>query len=203
MLTAKGPMTLQQFVAATELSGVDGALFERFLSQHAHLFSKGRDDTYWFTGHQRPVARNYDGLTSALLYALGCFSSGASVEELHWFLCISTVGGTKTITRRSVSRELSRRSDLFVHVSRARYTLVPQAARRARSLPAGSRPPSDLVQNTGNALPIPMIGDHISIMNEPMSPDHGMADAFDDDFGKNEDEFDADGFFDRDFLFRF
>jgi hypothetical protein len=42
---------------------------------------------------------------------------------MHRLLCLSTVGGSKRITRRSVSRELSRRTDLFVHSSRARYVV--------------------------------------------------------------------------------
>ena len=52
--------------------------------------------------------------------------TGASGQELHCFIRLSTAGGKKAITRRCVSRELSRRQDLFLHLSRARYNLIRQ-----------------------------------------------------------------------------
>jgi hypothetical protein len=124
MLTNGGPMTLEAFVQTTQLHGADAGLFERFLSEHASEFTLGPNDTYWFTDQPRPVLRDFESISHALAFALGLFPEGASVEELSWYLCMSTVNGSKAITRRSVSRELSRRTDLFRHLSRARYTLI-------------------------------------------------------------------------------
>lgn len=124
MLTANGPMTIEQFINTTQLSGADANLYNRFLSEHAVEFTKEEDGTYWFTGQPRPQHNDFESISHALVYAFNEFPQGASVEELHWYLCLSTVGGVKEITRRCVSRELSRRTDLFSHLSRARYILL-------------------------------------------------------------------------------
>jgi hypothetical protein len=124
MLMSSGPMTLEQFAQNTQLNGADFRLFERFLDDHSSEFARHPDSTYWFTGQPRPIQRDFESISHALAFALTLSSDGASVEELTWFLCLSTVNTFKTITRRNVSRELSRRTDLFEHLSRARYTLI-------------------------------------------------------------------------------
>jgi hypothetical protein len=125
MLTNHGPLTLQGFVTASQLNGADINLFERFLTEHSAEFTRGADGTYWFTGQPRPIIQDFESISQALQYALSQFPNGASVEELNWFLCMATVTGSKVITRRCVSRELSRRTDLFAHLTRARYILLP------------------------------------------------------------------------------
>jgi hypothetical protein len=55
-------------------------------------------------------------MVQALICACAEFPAGAMIEQLHRLLCLATVGGTKQIERRKVSRELSRRSDLFGRV---------------------------------------------------------------------------------------
>ena len=124
MLTNFGPMSLKQFVEATELSDADSEVFERFLNEHSNIFECGSDGLYWFAGHERPVTMEFRSISQALVYALEYLGDGSTVESLHWLLCMATVTGGKQITRRNVSRELSRRTDLFVHLSRARYGLV-------------------------------------------------------------------------------
>ncbi|KAH0793468.1 hypothetical protein GPJ56_002515 [Histomonas meleagridis] len=156
MLTTNGPMTLEQFVEFTELNGADIKLFEKFLDEHKKEFSLLDNGTYWFTGQTPPVPKNYDNISSALVDAFSSFPLGASVEELHWYLCLSTVGGTKKISRRNVSRELSRRTDLFEHLSRARYTLASQHINRQRphSLPTGFKVPNSFQDPSAFEVPI-------------------------------------------------
>jgi hypothetical protein len=124
MLTSHGPLTLEQLGMLTDLGGVDCAMLEAFLVQHADEYSRDGDGSFWFTGRIRPAPCNFESMGHALLWAFSEFPDGASVEEMHRLLCLSTVGGSKRITRRSVSRELSRRTDLFMHSSRARYVLI-------------------------------------------------------------------------------
>jgi hypothetical protein len=117
-------MTLDQFAQSTQLNGADIRLFEKFIAEHASEFTKHADNTYWFTGQPRPIQRHFESIRHALAYALSLSPDGASFDELTWFLCFSTVNTFKTITRRNVSRELSRRTDVFEHLSRARYALI-------------------------------------------------------------------------------
>jgi hypothetical protein len=138
MLISNGPMTLEQFAHTTQMNGADIRLFERFLTEHSSEFTRHPDNTYWFTGHRRPVQRDFESISHALAYALSLTPEGASVEELTWFLCLSTVNTFKTITRRNVSRELSRRADLFQHLARARYRLIEN--RPIEELPAKQLP---------------------------------------------------------------
>jgi hypothetical protein len=124
MLTAHGPLTLEQFAALTDLSGVDYGMLDQFLCQHSEQYSRADDGSYWFAGQMRPCKANFPSMGSALLWAFGEFPVDASVEEVHRLLCLSTIGGIKPITRRSISRELSRRTDLFTHSGRARYMMA-------------------------------------------------------------------------------
>jgi hypothetical protein len=124
MLTSTGPMTLEQFSQSSQLNGVDAGLFERFLAEHESEFERHPDNRYWFRGQPRPMQRDFESISHALITALSLFPKGASVEELTWYLCLSTVSTFNAISRRAVSRELSRRTDLFEHLARARYGLI-------------------------------------------------------------------------------
>jgi hypothetical protein len=124
MLTSHGPLTLEQFALSTDLSGVDSPMLEAYFAQHADEYACDGDGSFWFAGCVRPLQCNFASMGHALIWGFSEFPNGASVEEMHRLLCLSTVGGSKRITRRSVSRELSRRTDLFVHSSRARYVLI-------------------------------------------------------------------------------
>ncbi|KAH0791116.1 hypothetical protein GPJ56_004927 [Histomonas meleagridis] len=230
MLTTNGPMTLEQFVEFTELNGADIKLFENFLHEHSNEFSQLEDGKYWFTGQKPPVPKNFDNISQALISAFSNFPQGASVEELHWNLCLSTVGGNKPISRRSVSRELSRRTDLFMHLSRARYILMPQAInRRPRSLSTGFKlhPSQDQISFPSPTSPI---GSNPSVM-QPLDLQSGefkpkasrpnvfpvphlqnhvtfqdplpIPDLMPPKFPTDEDEFDPNSFFDQAFEFSF
>jgi hypothetical protein len=124
MLTSHGPLTIVQFASLTDIAGVDCAIIEAFMLQQGDRYNRAADGSYWFAGQRRPMVRNFESMGHALLWAFAEFPEGVSVEEMHWLLCLSTVGGSKRITRRSISRELSRRTDLFAHTARARYVLV-------------------------------------------------------------------------------
>ena len=102
MLTSNGPLTLEQFVEFTELSGADIQLFEKFLDEHKKEFSLLENGTYWFTGQKPPQHKDYENISKALVDAFSNFPLGASVEELHWYLCLSTVAGSKKISRRNI-----------------------------------------------------------------------------------------------------
>ena len=124
ILTNHGPLTLERIAELADLKGADVSIYEHFLNEHAESYERDPDGTYWFAGQKRPTEKTYDSISQALVSAFSEFPDGATVEQLHWFLCLSNVGGTKAITRRSVSRELSRRHDLFTHCARARYSLI-------------------------------------------------------------------------------
>jgi hypothetical protein len=121
MLTSHGPLTINEIAWSSDLDGADVQTFARFLADHPERFTPGPDATYWFTNEKRPVRANYASMVHALMCACAEFPAGATIEELYRLLCMSTVGGTKQIERRKVSRELSRRSDLFGRVGRAKY----------------------------------------------------------------------------------
>lgn len=125
MLIQNGPSTLEYFVDQTQLNGADIQLFQTFLTEHEFEFAKGEDGRYWFANQPRPVLMDFKSICKGLIHALETvFVSGASIEELHWYLCLATVNNAKCFTRRCISRELNRRGRLFTRLSRARYTLV-------------------------------------------------------------------------------
>jgi hypothetical protein len=194
MLTDNGPMTLQDFVTTSQLNGADVNLFERFLTEHSTEFTCGPDETYWFTGQPRPIQMDFESISYALAYALSLFPDGASVEELNWFLCLATVGGSKRITRRCVSRELSRRADLFANISRARYILIP-------------KPPSDSFTRMEPVAPQPPPPDRAIPLVEPIfqlpPPPLTGTGTGPDLPGRptDEEEWDPFNFFNRDFQF--
>ena len=162
MLTNNGPMSLEEFVGQTSLHGADIHLFERFLNEHESEFTRGEDGTYWFTGQPRPIQMEFESISHALVYALRVFPHGASVEELTWYLSRSTVNGSKSITRRCVSRELNRRVDLFNHLSRARYILIENQKESERVMASEPLPPPPVRD------PVP------PVIQGPFSIDMGM-----------------------------
>jgi hypothetical protein len=162
MLTAHGPLSLQQFSTLIDLAGIDCLILDRFMIQHRDAYARAEVGSYWFAGQNRPIASNFQSIGDAVLWAFMTFPEDASVEELHWLLCLSTVGQTKRITRRSISRELSRRTDRFAHVSRARYALIRTVERPGRvvfpGVPVEGEPvklplPSVLWSDQGPQLP--------------------------------------------------
>jgi hypothetical protein len=194
MLTNTGPMTLEQFTQSTQLTGADIRLFERFLAEHASEFARHSDNTYWFTGQPRPIQRDFESISHALVFALSVFPEGASVEELTWYLCLSTVNTFKTITRRNVSRELSRRADLFEHLSRARYNLTERGGpvEAKDSAPPFDAPPPPPAPAAGAAYPfftVPVPAPGPPPAKPPPAPD--------------DDDFDPFTFFGHDFHFAF
>lgn len=202
MLTTNGPMTTQQFVEKTELSGAHLTIFERYLGEHQDEYSLNEDGTWWFTNQPLPSRNDFDNLCHALLSAFEPFPNGASVEEIHWYLCLSTVGG-KPITRRSISRELSRRQDLFQHLSRAKYDLLPcrkQFAPPQQPVFTGYIPPPPPPPPPRPLMPIPQITAY-SEPQEEKTPEI----IFDDTAQITEyhdDDFDPDSFFGSDFNFQ-
>ena len=201
MLTTHGPMTTQQFVDTTDLSGAHLTLFERYLSEHTDEFSQNEEGYWWFVNQPMPIRREFDNLVHALLAAFDPFPEGASVEEIHWYLCLATVGG-KPITRRSISRELSRRQDLFLHLSRAKYGLLPCRKPYVPQPPpqySGFIPPPPPPPPQRTPMPIPQLNTFNPF--EPKSPEI----TFDDPSTipeYHDDDFDPDAFFGSDFNFQ-
>jgi hypothetical protein len=185
MLTNNGPMTLDQLVHTSQLTGADTTLYERFLTEHTSEFTCASDETYWFTNQPRPNSRDFETITHALVYALSAFPEGASVEEVNWFLCLSTVDTSKTITRRIVSRELSRHPSIFENLARARYKLVNPEASVQPSPGVGTDVPK--VPIVRPSFPVPIV----SAPQDPL-PRH-----------TEDDEFDPFSFFNREFPFSF
>lgn len=123
VLSTNGPMTIDQIQQISGLSGADESIYHRFFSVNENYFTMGSNGAFWFANQPIPEKKNFENINTALVSAMNKFPDGASIEEVSWFLCLSTINGAKAITRRSISRELSRRPDLFLHVSRARYVL--------------------------------------------------------------------------------
>jgi hypothetical protein len=199
MLTNSGPMTLEQFTQSTQLNGTDVGLFERFLAEHATEFARHSDDTYWFTGQPRPIQRDFESISHALVFALSAFPEGASVEELTWYLCLSTVNTVRTITRRNVSRELSRRTDLFDHLARARYRLFERPLvdlADGKAVHAEEAPPPPPFQVPVPQMPSPVPYPFFTAPLPELSPPKPPLPTDDDDF-------DPFAFFGHDFQFAF
>lgn len=127
VLSSNGPMTIDQISNCSGLSSTDKSIYQRFFTNNAHNFTLSNAGTYWFANQPYPHQKIFENINQALVYAMNEFPNGASIEEVQWFLCLSTINGAKSITRRIISRELSRRPDVFLHVSRARYILNKNA----------------------------------------------------------------------------
>lgn len=212
MLVANGPMRTEEFVEKTDLTGAHLPLFERFLNEHPDEFTQQSDGLWWFAGQPRPERRDFGNLTQAITSVFDCITE-ATVEEIHWRLCLSTVGG-KMITRRSISRELSRRQDLFIHLSRAKYALRAQPQRQLGSAICMLQPKlftkttqyaSDPVALKRSLFPMPMIPETSSVNQPEMMDAEDEAKIIDFDVEippPPEEQFCPDTFFTSDFFFQ-
>lgn len=213
MLIANGPLKTEDFVEKTDLTGAHLPLFERFLDEHATEFAQQSDGTWWFAGQPIPERHDFGNLTQAICSAFENIKE-ATVEEIHWRLCLSTVG-EKSITRRSISRELSRRQDLFVHLSRAKYGLRAQAPRQfsppvtfvqPKIIPSSVQRSSEPVTPRRPPIPMPIIMGYSST-NPPESMDAeeeaNLIDFEVDEISPSpEDQFSPETFFSSDFNFQ-
>lgn len=165
LLVTHGPLRPAQMAELSPMSEVDESVFTHFLQEKSGDYSAAEDGSYWFAGQKRPPKMHFESINRALIYACQNFPYGATVEQLHWFLCLSTVGVSKRITRRCVSRELSRRSDTFVHMSRARYALIG-------SMPMGVEEHAPIVvpQIVSTEIVMPHFED-LATMEAPMNDD--------------------------------
>jgi len=196
MLLANGPLTIHQFVEKTELSGAHLPLFDRFLTEHQNEFVKHNNETWWFSQQCLPIQEDFDNLCHAITTAFNAFPNGACVEDIHRYLCLSTVGG-KRIARRSISRELSRRQDLFIHLSRAKYGLMTKisAPQAPHSLPSPSF--------FSHSFPIPNLNQYEpqTRPEEPTNNDIPIDDPFIKPKTPEDDDFDPFSFFGGGFQF--
>jgi hypothetical protein len=181
LLTKHGPLTSDQLMCLSDIG--DAALFATFFDERPTAYACAEDGSWWFAGHARPARVEYESMVQALLRAFAEFPNGATVEDLHWVLCLSTIGAAKAITRRRVSRELSRRTDLFAHVSRAKY--APLRGSGAHAVKIGWL----------DAPPCPDPEWEIPLMLVP-NPDAPIPQG-----PPEEDDFNADAFFPGDFQF--
>lgn len=147
ILAENGPLTAESIVEKGDLSGATVQIIRDFLESHQSEYSicckttdeyyyyitktteeegnkKEGDDVWWFTGQPLPHRMEFESVISALLKAFEILNRDASIEEVSWVLCLSTLSQNKKISRRKISRELSRRPDLFQHISRAKYSLI-------------------------------------------------------------------------------
>ena len=83
-----------------------------------------KDNRWWFANQPQPIRQQFENVVVAIVHALHALGQESSIEEIHWYLCLATTDGNKRISRRKISRELSRRTDLFQHISRAKYSLL-------------------------------------------------------------------------------
>lgn len=222
MLTTNGPMTTEQFVETTDLTGAHKPLFDRFLAEHQDEFAQHENGTWWFINQPLPLRKEFDNLCHAILSAFEPFQEGATVEEIHRYLCLSSVGG-KLITRRSISRELSRRTDVFLHLSRAKYGILPSRrtfpSHNPQTFPQFNSyiPPPPPPPPQRNFIPMPQIlginGGQQDIFpieipkidddnDDQNGGDPEQKSMFDDPIRfHHEDEFDPDSFFGAEFNF--
>lgn len=168
------------------------------MTQHEE-FDKASDLKWWFLNQPRPIQNDFESICTALVRTFDTFPQGATIEELFWFLCLSTICGQKNLTRRSISRELSRRRDLFQNISRAKYIIKDRAA---TSLPNVANQPNLFNlnpfsfgnENTFNFMP------NLSIFGNQPEIDTTCDYPFEDSNRENltEDQFDPNAFFNID-----
>lgn len=123
VLTREGPLSSQEIVDRGDITGATPEIIHDFMNQRANDFTLHPGDVWWFAKQQLPGCYKFENVISALVFAFQTINDSASIEELNWLLCLSTAG-SKRISRRKISRELSRRTDLFYHISRAKYALI-------------------------------------------------------------------------------
>lgn len=166
ILTEHGPLTAEEILEHGDLSSATPQILTEFLLSHPKeyelktmLQEKGSDEVeeklvWWFVNQPLPVRMVFDSVIHALLQAFDILDRDSSIEEISWVLCLSTLPQFKRISRRKISRELSRRPDLFTHISRAKYSLI----KKSQSItPASTIPIPQLSANSSpNATPSPI-----------------------------------------------
>ena len=134
ILTEEGPLTIPQIVELGDVHGADADVISDFLLRNREYESDG-DGVWWFAGQPKPQNLVCDSVVSALVKALAVIGREASIEDLSRLLCRSRLPHGKKISRRKISRELSRRPDLFVRLSRANYALARSGAKVTGHVP--------------------------------------------------------------------
>lgn len=124
ILTENGPLTIESIIEQGDLSEATPQMIEDFLNSHDTKYQIQPDNSWWFANQPLPRKWKFDSVVSALTKSFEILQHEASIEELNWLLCLSTLPQGKRISRRKISRELSRRPDLFQHISRAKYSLI-------------------------------------------------------------------------------
>lgn len=148
ILTGNGPLYVEEIMQKSDIPGLTEQLINNFLLSHTDDFSINSNGKIWFSNQPLPEQKHFDNVVSALIYAFTVFKREASIEEVCWILCFSTID-QKKITRRKISRELARRTDLFQHVSRAKYALINQNANPISA-------PQE-IKSVPNKLPLPVM----------------------------------------------
>ncbi|OHT04163.1 hypothetical protein TRFO_06495 [Tritrichomonas foetus] len=120
ILTENGPLSAEGIIQHGDLTGATPEIIFDFLTEHSE-YHHYENDTWWFTNQPIPERWEFDSVVAALTASFQVLQHEASIEELNWLLCQSTLPQGKKISRRKISRELSRRPDLFQHISRAKY----------------------------------------------------------------------------------
>lgn len=124
ILTENGPLTVKDIIQQGDLTEATPAMIFEFLNSHTNKYQIQQNETWWFANQPLPKKWKFDSVVSALIKSFDELQHEASIEELNWLLCLSTLPQGKKISRRKISRELSRRPDLFQHISRAKYSLI-------------------------------------------------------------------------------
>lgn len=94
-----GPMTIDQIYEYSGNAGNDISIFQRFFQNYSEDFHRHADDKLWFANQPLPQPQNFENINKALVYAMNQFPQGASIEEVQWFLCLSTINNVSGITR--------------------------------------------------------------------------------------------------------
>lgn len=124
ILSENGPLTIDGIIEQGDLTEATPQMIADFLNSHESKYQLQQNDTWWFMNQPLPKKWKFDSVVSALIKSFDVLQHEASIEELNWLLCLSTLPQGKRISRRKISRELSRRPDLFQHISRAKYALI-------------------------------------------------------------------------------
>lgn len=94
-----GPMTIDQIYEYSGNAGTDISIYQRFFQNYSEDFHRHADDKLWFANQPLPEPQNFENINKALVYAMNQFPQGASIEEVQWFLCLSTINNVSGITR--------------------------------------------------------------------------------------------------------
>lgn len=164
VMTEHGPITTDEIVTFSELPEANESNINEFLTSHPQNFTLHPNNRWWFANQPYPLEYRFDSVIGALLFAFETLNRDASIEELNWFLCLSVDGKNQKISRRKISRELSRRPDLFSHISRAKYSLINKSHEPKKAmlnkLPHIQFPPPVIT-------PMPTISQDFALFDDP------------------------------------